>query len=583
MTVCLSDSQLHLFLQTQLPVGHIQDCVQGHTPYTVTDAILTYASSNRGYAQAQEEDPIKENLTVSYESMESPVPHQPILQNDVASDPVQSLLHEEPAESPTNSNTVSIHVHQTNDQLKAVVENCGTKHVSFFLGDGESPGSFKDQTVPSSCLIEASVELHSPSGPELEETLETTIGENTLVHKEQDGRFCHSEEDSDFNEHTQYLCEKTEVVNVATEDNVEIVVESNLEFQKEAYEDASVEIHIVANGHIESLNHSDVTDVILGDQDSTEQSVSMIHEEKETTHNEAQVELCMNESVQQTRSVFEETLESTTEENSVVVHEDSSFSSSDEDSEVDTADLCENSELMVNNVDNVLESQQVDLEDTNEINVINGHFEGLDPTTADLDVMLGEGGSNVPIIHEETMHKEAEVELAQQTDHQPDKTKQESVNINDIVYEDRQSLQSSNESIVKVSDEESVSDDGDVMLAANSDIKVFPEEVTGGHWSKTEAPSIFKLHMNGCPLQKESISDVGSVQEDIETIKGTNDRVSDLRNSENLESTESETAENSDFSILETSCVPELVDSNLTMGEILSLETSEESHEVDVL
>lgn len=71
MTVCLSDSQLHLFLQTQLPVGHIEDCVQGHTPYSVTDAILTYASSNRGYAQAQEDDSIKEpSLTVSYESME---------------------------------------------------------------------------------------------------------------------------------------------------------------------------------------------------------------------------------------------------------------------------------------------------------------------------------------------------------------------------------------------------------------------------------------------------------------------------------------------------------------------------------
>uniref|UniRef100_A0A3Q2XG81 Sorting nexin 11 n=1 Tax=Hippocampus comes TaxID=109280 RepID=A0A3Q2XG81_HIPCM len=58
MTVCLSDSQLHLFLQTQLPVGHILDCVQGHTPYSVTDAILTYASSNRGWAQAQEEDAV---------------------------------------------------------------------------------------------------------------------------------------------------------------------------------------------------------------------------------------------------------------------------------------------------------------------------------------------------------------------------------------------------------------------------------------------------------------------------------------------------------------------------------------------
>lgn len=71
MTVCLSDSQLHLFLQTQLSVSHIQDCVQGHTPFTVTDAILTYASSNQGLAQAQEDEPTKEScLAVSYESME---------------------------------------------------------------------------------------------------------------------------------------------------------------------------------------------------------------------------------------------------------------------------------------------------------------------------------------------------------------------------------------------------------------------------------------------------------------------------------------------------------------------------------
>lgn len=71
MTVCLSDSQLHLFLQTQLSVSHIQDCVQGHTPFTVTDAILTYGSSNQGLAQAQEDEPTKEScLVVSYESME---------------------------------------------------------------------------------------------------------------------------------------------------------------------------------------------------------------------------------------------------------------------------------------------------------------------------------------------------------------------------------------------------------------------------------------------------------------------------------------------------------------------------------
>lgn len=81
MTVCLSDSQLHLFLQTQLPVSHIQDCVQGLTPYTVTDAILTYASSNLGWVQEEEGDPQQQCPTpVPYESMESPSPHTPSYQ-----------------------------------------------------------------------------------------------------------------------------------------------------------------------------------------------------------------------------------------------------------------------------------------------------------------------------------------------------------------------------------------------------------------------------------------------------------------------------------------------------------------------
>ncbi|KAL0984231.1 hypothetical protein UPYG_G00138830 [Umbra pygmaea] len=80
MTVCLSDSQLHLFLQTQLPVGHILDCVQGHTPFTVTEAILNYASSNRGWVQEEgaTQEPIL--FPVPYESMESPAPHVPSMQ-----------------------------------------------------------------------------------------------------------------------------------------------------------------------------------------------------------------------------------------------------------------------------------------------------------------------------------------------------------------------------------------------------------------------------------------------------------------------------------------------------------------------
>ncbi|KAF4106618.1 sorting nexin-11 isoform X3 [Onychostoma macrolepis] len=102
MTVCLSDSQLHLFLQTQLPVKHIEDCVQGHTPYTVTEAILTYASSNRGWVQ-EEGNGVQElwPTPVPYESVESPAPHLPSLQSPGAtsSGPLNELTDVSDSES----------------------------------------------------------------------------------------------------------------------------------------------------------------------------------------------------------------------------------------------------------------------------------------------------------------------------------------------------------------------------------------------------------------------------------------------------------------------------------------------------
>ncbi|XP_060795822.1 sorting nexin-11 isoform X2 [Neoarius graeffei] len=102
MTVCLSDSQLHLFLQTQLPVGHIQDCVNGHTPYSVTDAILTYASSNRGWAQEEVDGSLEPCPTpISYESVESPSPNVPPVRHEGGAvdkpdlNPVDSKLQED--------------------------------------------------------------------------------------------------------------------------------------------------------------------------------------------------------------------------------------------------------------------------------------------------------------------------------------------------------------------------------------------------------------------------------------------------------------------------------------------------------
>ncbi|CAM4709726.1 unnamed protein product [Leuciscus chuanchicus] len=120
MTVCLSDSQLHLFLQTQLPVKHIEDCVQGHTPYTVTEAILNYASSNLGWVQeegagAQELWP----TPVPYESVESPAPHLPSLQSPGAtlSGPPNELTDISDSESRLSD------ADQTAHDLKQVIDH----------------------------------------------------------------------------------------------------------------------------------------------------------------------------------------------------------------------------------------------------------------------------------------------------------------------------------------------------------------------------------------------------------------------------------------------------------------------------
>ncbi|XP_073181822.1 sorting nexin-11 isoform X2 [Lepidochelys kempii] len=55
--VLLSDSQLHLFLQSQLSVPEIEACMQGQSPLTVTDAILRYAMSNCGWVQEEDTRP----------------------------------------------------------------------------------------------------------------------------------------------------------------------------------------------------------------------------------------------------------------------------------------------------------------------------------------------------------------------------------------------------------------------------------------------------------------------------------------------------------------------------------------------
>ncbi|XP_025927662.1 sorting nexin-11 isoform X2 [Apteryx rowi] len=73
--VLLSDSRLHLFLQSQLSVPEIEACVQGQGSLTVTEAILHYAMSNCGWVQEEESRPallLGGDLQGSYAGLGSP-------------------------------------------------------------------------------------------------------------------------------------------------------------------------------------------------------------------------------------------------------------------------------------------------------------------------------------------------------------------------------------------------------------------------------------------------------------------------------------------------------------------------------
>ncbi|KAG8442983.1 hypothetical protein GDO86_011706 [Hymenochirus boettgeri] len=53
--VLLSDSLLHLFLQTQLSTEEIEACASGQTKYSVSEAIHKFATSNRRFPVEEEE------------------------------------------------------------------------------------------------------------------------------------------------------------------------------------------------------------------------------------------------------------------------------------------------------------------------------------------------------------------------------------------------------------------------------------------------------------------------------------------------------------------------------------------------
>ncbi|OCT74099.1 sorting nexin 10 S homeolog isoform X1 [Xenopus laevis] len=72
--VLLSDSRLHLFLQTQLGTEEIDACASGKTEYSVFEAIHKFANSNRRFPVEEEEE--KTNHYSDPESSSSKLGHK---------------------------------------------------------------------------------------------------------------------------------------------------------------------------------------------------------------------------------------------------------------------------------------------------------------------------------------------------------------------------------------------------------------------------------------------------------------------------------------------------------------------------
>nr|XP_046233166.1 sorting nexin-11 [Scatophagus argus]XP_046233167.1 sorting nexin-11 [Scatophagus argus] len=499
MTVCLSDSQLHLFLQTQLPVSHIQDCVQGHTPYSVTDAILTYASSNQGFAQAQEDVSIKEpSLTISYESMESPVPHQPCLQTKETfspelvsvsdSDPLDGLLQpcDDSEVEVQHKEKSSVRVLQKNNHLEAIVEDCGATEVSFFLGDSQDDPeslSLAEQTPQRSCQIQTPVEVHSPMGTGFEVNCEVDRVSEGSVREENVTTVAHP--DTEEKADQQQSCEEANT-------------ENKLEMER-------------------SVNSVAVLDFKNGETGSQE---GVCSEEEALEH-----------------------------------HIISEVNGLEPVAEVNCQRMLENS----NEPDDEISAKSESKEE------------------APLESKLQE--------ENHYLHSAPRVErgdddaIQKQVEQEEDLvgTKDESDDSDD---DESHSLPSSNESIVKVSDEES-DEAEDSIQTANGRLKTSREEVT--LWSEVESSSrnILDLHMNG----KEDMSSQEDIrqEEDLQYLT----EINDLSKSLDLDSTVTggDLTENSDFSILETSCSPGLADSKRTEQETvpaLSLDASAETQEVEL-
>lgn len=65
--VLLSDSCLHLFLQSQLSVKQMEACAEGRSRYTVSEAIHSFGSGNKRF-DFQSEENMEEEENMHWES-----------------------------------------------------------------------------------------------------------------------------------------------------------------------------------------------------------------------------------------------------------------------------------------------------------------------------------------------------------------------------------------------------------------------------------------------------------------------------------------------------------------------------------
>ncbi|XP_068161802.1 sorting nexin-11 [Antennarius striatus] len=484
MTVCLSDSQLHLFLQTQLPVGHIQDCVQGHTPYTVTDAILTYASSNQGFAQAQEEDTIKEpSLTISYESMESPAPHQPCLQvKEIFRPDLLSCSDSEPLGTPENhcdqgteelQQKEKIQVLQTSDHLEAVVDDCNTAEVSFYLGDGQDDsGSLSPAELPHQ-RTETPVEVHNPiaAGPEIND--EVNSASDGLCSPRQESVGTDTDKNTDAHPDTE---EDAEVENKSeTEKCVDSAVildpvKSDTRSQEDVLEDMCSEMQVLEN-HVIADDDDDEGFPCVSGSDGQDADV-----------------ICPEEIVNSDRQV---------------------------------------------EPDEVTPELEINVETPSESEIM----EEVDDTP---QVEIGDDDSVQPTDQRQISQELGLVVMKNETD------------------EDSYSLPSSNESIVKVSDDESICDEASDLIQTENDY-MNTSCVEVALWSEVETSSTNILDLKGSLAEKHDIS-TQEDGEDLQYISEINNLCTSL--DVNLGVSVGDLTENGDFKILATSDSFGLADDN---------------------